>query len=222
MPKKIIKKLVEIFVVVFDIDGTTQDTFLFHLIRVAKFLGINITPDEYRSLHLVDIETDPKLKKMNWAKYTEEIDYERTKWEMEQFVIDVIHKLVEMGVYLFVCTSAYSESMQKYLDHNGVGHFFKAVLGSDLKFGDSNKPGTKTDRMRHYILEKYGLDSSQLLFVADTRADIFFGEELGAHTVFVEKWAFNSVEDLEGLNPIIISDLTELPAVVEELTAQKV
>jgi phosphoglycolate phosphatase len=117
----------------------------------------------------------------------------------EEVIINSIKNL--SGLYdLAVVSSTPSPYIKKYLKQRGVLQIFHDILGSDLYL-------SKSERIKN-LLKKYGLLSSEAIFVTDTLEDINEAKECEVNSVAVT-WGFESRENLERGKPLAIVDRPE-------------
>lgn len=211
--------------VIFDVDGTllnTVPTIAFHVNRALKECG-------YRTLEVQDYNhilgygarylIDHALQLSSGEKKSAE----EVKRVMDIYngyyisdplyltkpydgIVDVIKELKDRGVKI-ACFSNKTHSilLEVIGQMFGEGEF-------DEVLGQVDGVKEKPDPTGMYnIMDKLGLDKSEVIFVGDTEVDIKTGTNAGTFTLAVT-WGFRDREEIEGLGEdAIIDDAREIP-----------
>ncbi|MDO4499920.1 MAG: HAD family hydrolase [Erysipelotrichaceae bacterium] len=113
-------------------------------------------------------------------------------------IYELISILKEMGIKIGVNSNKYDvytkQLIQKHFEFN-----------SDWVFGQVEELGVKPDpRAANLIIERMGLDKSEVLYVGDTLVDYQTGKNAGLKVINV-LWGFRSLEELRegGVEEII-------------------
>ncbi len=194
--------------VIFDFDGVIHDTFEFHKRKIKEFTGIELSADEFRSIHEKNFffSMPEKFKDTDWEKYRDfvsnDVSLFKLRDNIRKTLIDLSQKFE-----LFIVTSGGYKTISGYLGNNGIANIFKEVLGFE-----SYK--AKTDKFR-YIFNKYNLLPLECIFVTDTLGDIMEANEVELKTIAVD-FGFHSRKTLEAGRPYkIISSFDEIVDLVK-------
>ena len=82
-------------------------------------------------------------------------------------IADVLHALKQEGYTLYVATSKPTVFAKEILEEHALDKYFVEIVGCNL----DNSRSDKTEIIG-YIVQKYGLDTSQCLMIGDTKFDI--------------------------------------------------
>ena len=90
-----------------------------------------------------------------------------------------VKALHDNGFRQFVVSSCERNILNDWLARYGITHFFEAVTGADNLYAES-----KIDRAVH-LMENYGLEPSETVFVGDTAHDLDTARTLGVDALLV-------------------------------------
>ena len=82
-------------------------------------------------------------------------------------IADALHALKQEGYTLYVATSKPTVFAKEILEEHALDKYFVEIVGCNL----DNSRSDKTEIIG-YIVQKYGLDTSQCLMIGDTKFDI--------------------------------------------------
>jgi len=193
--------------IIFDFDGVVHDTFHFHLGRVRRFFGIELSEQDFRDMHNGNFyESVPKaLINADWEAYRDHIAPEFVTLEMSDRIKDVIGSLSKQH-RLHVVSAGETGIISEYLEHNGMRGCFADILGGDVH-------RLKVFKIR-YLRGQYGIGQGMLFFVTDTVGDILEVRGEDVRTVAIDT-GYHDRTTLEKGNPHhIISHLSELKAIL--------
>jgi phosphoglycolate phosphatase len=127
--------------------------------------------------------------------------------QVEPVVAQTLGTLSEMGLPLFISTSAAPDEVRSVANSLKLAHFFYEILGSLGNF-------TKGPVHIEHILKKYPLNKQDIWFVGDEPSDVRLGKAAGVRTV--AKLGSHPRGRLEQSHPdVIIETLTELIPLLE-------
>ncbi|NTW45707.1 MAG: HAD family hydrolase [Candidatus Moranbacteria bacterium] len=195
--------------VIFGFDGVIHDTFRFHLERVRKFFGIELTEQEYRDMQNGNFYrcVPEKLHGADWVSYREYVAKEFMALRTEDGVAEVLRSLSE-SVGLHIVSAGGTRIIEGYLRNNGLREMFVEVIGGDIHPSKTHGIG--------YIRGRYGQPDDRVLFVSDTLGDILAARETGVVTVAIDS-GYHDRETLRRGNPHhLISELGELLGLMRE------
>ena len=133
--------------------------------------------------------------------------YENAVYDgMKQLLI----QLRSQGKTLFVATSKPTTFSIQILEHFGMSHFFKEVIGSELDGTRSEK-----DEVIAYVLSKIAdHDLQKIIMVGDRKFDVLGAQQHGIDTVAVA-YGYGSFEELTATKPTYIAaTIAELGAIL--------
>jgi len=133
--------------------------------------------------------------------------YENAVYEGMKELLDELQK---QGKAMFVATSKPTIFSIKILEHFGLIHFFKAVVGSELD-------GTRVEKdevIKYVLSDIAGHDLSQIIMVGDRKFDIFGAQKNGIDVIGVA-YGYGSDEELKQAEPnYIAKTVSELRAIL--------
>jgi phosphoglycolate phosphatase len=198
--------------VVFDFDGVLADSFEFHRERVGKFIGCDLSIQEYKDIHngnFFDEDLNKKFKGVNWQDYRDLIYDEQIVWDLDENIREVV-KFLSNNYDLSIITSAGTRNIEGCLGHNSLSDCFQDILGAESSV-------LKTDRFK-YLFKKYNLVPDDFIFVTDTLGDIKEANEVDVKSIAVD-FGFHDKETLKKGNPLkIISNFNEISDIIKEIS----
>jgi phosphoglycolate phosphatase-like HAD superfamily hydrolase len=155
--------------IVFDFDWVISDTYELNY-KLTQLERPNITREEHRNLFLGNIFEELKkmpasaLSKEELMEYKNTIFYpQKRACSLYPNIYQVLKKLSQT-FDLSINTSSSADEIQLYLSHNNLDHIFSDILGSEFSKSKVQKFA--------YIMEKYNLKKSDMIFVTDTVGDV--------------------------------------------------
>lgn len=119
---------------------------------------------------------------------------------------ELLEELQNQGKTMFVATSKPTVFSIKILEHFGLLHFFKGVIGSELD-------GTRVEKSHviEFVLSKIeGYDPSKIIMVGDRKYDVLGAQENGIAVIGVS-YGYGSCGELQAAKPnYIIGTVPEL------------
>lgn len=119
-----------------------------------------------------------------------------------------LQALFESGVSMAVCTNKPTHFSNRIIEHLGISHFFKAVVGPDL--AGSQKPD---GRHLQFTIARAGAEPSGALYVGDMPVDIATARACSIPVAVIATGS-SSIEDLREQAPDYVlekfSDLTSI------------
>ncbi len=202
----------------FDLDGTITDsvagilnTFEFTLRELGlegkdreslrKYVGPPLM-DTFNNEFGFDAETVTKAYNIFRERY-----YVKGAYENELFtgIKDLIAKLCDKGIKLYLATSKNEKGTQIVMEHFGLTDYFEFLGSASMDGSRANK----IDVMGH-VLDNCEVDSSKAIMVGDRRYDIEGGKHYGFVTVGVTYGYSDSTElEIAGADHIV-STVNEL------------
>lgn len=195
--------------IIFDFDGVIHDTFDFHMARIPKFAGIELSEQLYKDMHNGNFYTDApdEIKQVDWTGYGDYQFQEFRKLSVQEDVRIAIVQL-EQSYDLFINSSNMVRNIEHYLENNQLSHAFIDVLGKETT-------NSKVEKFK-MIFNNYDLSADDCIFVTDTLGDILEANKVGVRTIAVD-FGFHERERLEKGNPFkIVSSFDEVVSAVEE------
>lgn len=186
----------------FDFDGVLTDSFQ-EAFTVTKLHRPWLTDEAYRDLFMgnvyeelekkADLESYPVVEHTEdefFAKY-----FELTK---KLGVIPQMREIIPtlaLSHQLSVVSSAYSYIITEMLERENLLHHFSVILGSDIET-------SKTKKIQ-MIFDRYGVNSSQTLFITDTAGDVKEARKLNVDSIAVT-WGYHDALRLASVNPFAL------------------
>lgn len=213
------EKLIMYEVVLFDLDGTLTDPKIGittsvqyalgrmgiveeNLDKLTPFIGPPLAGSFKEFYNMTDDEAQQAIvyyrERFSTVGLYENIVYEGMR--------DLLEELQTQGKTMFVATSKPTVFSIKILEHFGLLHFFKAVIGSELD-------GTRVEKSHviEFVLSKIDdYDASTIVMVGDRKYDVLGAQENGLAVIGVS-YGYGSYEELqEAKANYIVSSVTEL------------
>jgi len=197
--------------IIFDVDGVLCDTFEFHRIRIAEFVGTMMSVDDFRNIHNGNFfETVPQeIKDTDWRAYAKYIYHEQSAL----LIVDATKKSIKTlseSYALHLVSSGSEINIEELLRNNGLHDHFNEILGLE-----SHR--LKIDKFK-FLIEKYHLHAEECLFVTDTLGDILESNEVNIPTIAVD-FGYHDTKTLQRGNPLgIISHFDEIELLLQGLS----
>ena len=194
----------------FDMDGTLIDSG-FAITNTINYVRENLGFEKLEKSFILEKVNDPSINAAEFFYGTKEFTPLQTKLFEEYYnkhclsdliVYDGISKLIDdlkNDFTLAVATNANSTYAHKMLNHVGLGHHFKTILGYD----SVSKPKPHPE-MVNKILDIHNISSQNAQLIGDSHKDIMAASKAGVDSVLVnwgfsnhEKDAIETIEELE-------------------------
>jgi phosphoglycolate phosphatase len=206
-------------IILFDLDGTLTDPMIGITKSVQYALEkMGIVEDDIAKLTpFIGPPLTVSFKEfygMNDDEAKQAIAYYRERFSKvglyENLAYDGIKELLEdlrrQGKTLFVATSKPTVFSIKILEHFGLSHFFKEVIGSELD-------GTRAEKSQviKFVLSKIaGYDASKIIMVGDRKYDVVGAQENGIAAIGVT-YGYGGYDELQSVKAnYILSTVSEL------------
>lgn len=196
--------------IMFDMDGTLIDSG-YAITNTINYVRVNLGFEKLEKNYILEKVNDPSINSAEFFYGTKEFTQQQTKLFEEYYnqhclsdlvVYDGIAKLLESlkdDFILAVATNANSQYAHKMLNHVGLGHHFKTILGYDSVKNPKPHP-----EMVHKILDIHNIQNFNAQLIGDSHKDIMAATKAGVDSVLVnwgfsnhEKDAIETVEELE-------------------------
>lgn len=118
------------------------------------------------------------------------------------------------GIALGISTSDHTAAANETVERLGIVDAMDFVAGYDAGYGSKPTPG-----MMHGFCEQTGLRPESVMVVGDNHHDIDFARNSGAGWAVGVLTGTSVREDLEPIADIVLNDITEIPAMIAELSA---
>ena len=164
----------------FDLDGTIIEPKegIVNSIRHAVDLMGAVMPSEEELHQFIGppiMDSFQEKLKLNYAQALEAVSHFRRYYAetgihqnaLFRGIADVLHALKQEGYTLYVATSKPTVFAKEILEEHALDKYFVDIVGCNL----DNSRSDKTEIIG-YIVQKYGLDTSQCLMIGDTKFDI--------------------------------------------------
>jgi len=164
----------------FDLDGTIIEPKegIVNSIRHAADLMGAVMPSEEELHQFIGppiMDSFQEKLKLNYAQALEAVSHFRRSYAetgihqnaLFRGIADVLHALKQEGYTLYVATSKPTVFAKEILEEHALDKYFVEIVGCNL----DNSRSDKTEIIG-YIVQKYGLDTSQCLMIGDTKFDI--------------------------------------------------
>ena len=185
--------------IMFDMDGTLIDSG-FAITNTINYVRENLGFEKLEKDYILEKVNDPSIISSEFFYGTKEFTPQQTKLFEEYYnkhclsdllVYDGITKLVEdlgKDFTLVVATNANSQYAHKMLNHVGLGHHFKTILGYD----SVSKPKPHPE-MVHKLLDIHKVSNINAQLIGDSHKDIMAATKAGVDSVLVN-WGFSNHE----------------------------
>ena len=123
---------------------------------------------------------------------------------------ELLEKLQKQSKIMFVATSKPTIFSIKILEHFGLLHFFKAVIGSEL---DGSRV-EKNEVIQYALSQIAERDPRKIVMVGDRKFDILGAQDNGIDVIGVS-YGYGSYEELQQAKPnYIVETVSELGAIL--------
>ena len=200
--------------IMFDMDGTLIDSG-FAITNTINYVRTNLGFEKLEKNYILEKVNDPAINAAEFFYGTKEFTPQQTKLFEEYYNI---HCLTDLAVYdgiskliddlskdftLAVATNANSDYAHKMLNHVGLGHHFKTILGYDSVKNPKPHP-----EMVYKILDIHNISSQNAQLIGDSHKDIMAATRAGVDSVLVN-WGFSNhktdaIETVEELKKRIL------------------
>lgn len=182
---------------IFDFDGVIADTFEFHRKHFKKYLGIDLSKEEYQNLHKGNVFDGEKLSENEKTISDGLVDYfqkiVKDHYQVKSFDgINAVLKKLNENYLLFVITSSSEVNIINFLKKERTLEFFTKILGVEAG-------KLKTEKL-NLILGKYNLEKENVLLVTDTSGDVSEAKKVHIGSIAVT-WGFHSKKILTESSP---------------------
>lgn len=185
--------------IMFDMDGTLIDSG-FAITNTINYVRVNLGFEKLEKDYILEKVNDPSINSAEFFYGTKEFTPLQTKLFEEYYnqhclsdlvVYDGIAKLIDdlkNDFTLAVATNANSQYAHKMLNHVGLGHHFKTILGYDSVRNPKPHP-----EMVHKILDIHNISNVNAQLIGDSHKDIMAATKAGVDSVLVN-WGFSNHE----------------------------
>ena len=185
--------------IMFDMDGTLIDSG-FAITNTINYVRENLGFEKLEKRFILEKINDPSINAAEFFYGTKEFTPQQTKLFEEYYnqhclsdlvVYDGIAKLIDdlkNDFTLAVATNANSAYAHKMLNHVGLGHHFKTILGYD----SVSKPKPHPE-MINKILNIHNISNTNAQLIGDSHKDIIAATKAGVDSVLVN-WGFSNHE----------------------------
>lgn len=197
-------------IIMFDMDGTLIDSGT-SITNTINHVRENIGFERLEKNYILEKVNDPNINTSEFFYGTKEFTKQQTVLFEEYYnanclndleIYNGIQKLIDdlkSDFTLAVATNANSTFAKKMLNHVGIGHHFKTILGYDSV--EKAKPHPE---MIYKILDEHNIENHNAQVVGDSHKDIMAATNAGVDSVLVnwgfsnhEKDAIETVQELE-------------------------
>lgn len=185
--------------IMFDMDGTLIDSG-FAITNTINYVRVNLGFEKLEKNYILEKVNDPSINSAEFFYGTKEFTQQQTKLFEEYYnqhclsdlvVYDGISKLLESlkdNFILAVATNANSQYAHKMLNHVGLAHHFKTILGYDSVKNPKPHP-----EMVNKILDIHKVSNQNAQLIGDSHKDIMAATKAGVDSVLVN-WGFSNHE----------------------------
>lgn len=202
--------------ILFDLDGTLTDSK--EGITKSVQYALNKFGITINNLDKLNKFLGPPLKGalMEYFNFSEEkaltgVEYYRENFkdkgifqnEVYEGIEDLLIKLKQNGLNLYVATSKPMTFAEKILKHFNLFSYFDAVIGSELD-------GTRSEKgdVISYVINEYKLNNKDdIIMVGDRRYDVIGAKENGIDVIGVT-YGYGSIDELRGAGATYLADST--------------
>ena len=185
--------------IMFDMDGTLIDSG-YAITNTINYVRVNLGFEKLEKNYILEKVNDPSINSAEFFYGTKEFTAQQTKLFEEYYnqhclsdlvVYDGIAKLLESlknDFILAVATNANSQYAHKMLNHVGLAHHFKTILGYDNVKNPKPHP-----EMVNKILDIHKISNQNAQLIGDSHKDIMAATNAGVDSVLVN-WGFSNHE----------------------------
>lgn len=196
--------------IIFDFDGVIVDSFHFHFEKVKAFSWVDISDEQFRSLHYGNFfeHNLEAIKNIEWEKYRDYVYTEQREISVDENIKRDIEKLSQ-NYHIFIISSWWERNIFACLETNNIHHHFQKIMWLETC-------QSKQEKFEN-LIQEYWLKKEEILFVTDTLGDIKEANNVGIKTIAIV-WNYSKKEILEIWNPLlIIHNFEELLPFLEKL-----
>jgi len=204
--------------ILFDLDGTLTDSAdgVTRSVQYAlKMYNINTTTDELKPfigppLHysFQEIYSFSEAEAYRAVEFYRDYYRDRGIYENRLYpgIAEMLIKLQQKGMQLFVATSKPTVFARRVLEHFGIDRYFKLITGSNL---DGSRV-QKAEVIEAVINEAGGLEPETTVMVGDREHDIFGARAHNLYSIAVS-YGYGPLEELLAAKPsAIVHSVREL------------
>ncbi len=196
--------------IMFDMDGTLIDSGT-SITNTINHVRDNLGFGKLEKNYILEKVNDPNINAAEFFYGTKDFTKQQKVLFEEHYnanclrdleLYEGIQKLVDdlkSDFTLAVATNANSFFAKKMLDHVGIGHHFKTILGYDSVVKAKPHP-----EMVYKILDEHNIQKENAQLIGDSHKDIMAADNAGVDSVLVnwgfsnhEKDAIETIADLE-------------------------
>lgn len=174
--------------------------------KLTSFIGPPLTTSFKEFYNMNDDEANQALQYYR-ERFSAVGLYENAVYEGMK---ELLEELQSQGKTVFVATSKPTIFSIKILEHFGLIHFFKAVIGSELD-------GTRVEKnevIESVLSEIEGHDLKKIIMVGDRKFDILGAQQNGIDVIGVA-YGYGSYDELKAAKPnYIVETISELRAIL--------
>ena len=160
----------------FDFDGVILDSMDLHIQNFQEVFGVTFTREEYATFLDGNFHDSAIARVYDWKAYNRALEEKYQNLQLDPLVIQSLQALAQ-DYQLSINSSAGDEVLDFILERNKVRGLFAAVWGT---WTEPRK--TKKFSM---LMETYGLEPDEILFVTDTLGDIREAQEVDISVVAI-------------------------------------
>ena len=216
----------------FDMDGLLLDTESLAIvasIRAAEDQGLDIGEELHHLMLGTNKEKSNEILKQRvpgldlekfWAVVDAQMwqQVEQDGVPVKPFVLDVLKWGKEKEFLMGLCSSSYREVVEPFISMAGLTEYFSAIVAGDDDFSLGSKPAPGMYLRTAQLL---GVSPVECLVLEDSPNGLRSGRSAGMTTVMIPD-LIPYTEDLAPFSDAVFSDLSHVPAFIEELQCQSV
>jgi phosphoglycolate phosphatase len=189
----------------FDFDGVIVDSFSIAY-EVKKITCPDVTEEDIRRAFEGNINDNLYTYNYHNDKCRHDINFSdeyvpRIKNEVKLFPeMDTVIKNLAESHKLIIISSTISAPIREILEKFGLASYFTEIMGNDVH-------KSKIEKIK-MVIAKYGVNSSNCVFITDTLGDLCEASHTGVRAIAVD-WGFHSRETLLKGEPFAIVDRPE-------------
>jgi len=193
--------------IIFDFDGVLADSFdsFFSLTRAGmKFIGLSLTPDQYRNLFMGNVHQGLMGFINNEEKYSAYSEFRKNnydKYYKVRLFSGVVESLKQLqkNYILTITSSGNKTNILNLLNKNNADNLFDLILATNEY--------TKENMVKETIA-KFKVAPKETIMITDTVGDIKIAKEFGLKTIAVT-WGFHSEKMLKSSDPNFVAQSFE-------------
>ncbi|MES2930681.1 MAG: HAD family hydrolase [Patescibacteria group bacterium] len=196
--------------VLFDFDGVLIDT-LISCYQINTEVNDDLDIEEYKGFFNGNIHNSIRKngeQREEHPEFPQKYDFFTRELKITDDLKESVKSLA-MSYVLAIVSSTMTSSINQILQREGISEYFSVVLGSDID-------QSKVVKIK-MLLEKYGMQPENSIFITDTLGDIKEAKECSVRSIAVT-WGFQSKQVLQkGAPAIIIDDPKDLVSAIENV-----